>query len=83
MKQSRVKVKKIIQRCGGQTAVANLFGISPQAVSEWVAKNWIPPGRVPRIVHIYNNKTPDDPVTECDLHPDFCLEQDSGPQEAA
>lgn len=53
--------KKLIDKLGGTTAVANIFGISPAAVSKW-KKQGIPTGRMmylelkyPKIVKDHKN----------------------------
>jgi DNA-binding transcriptional regulator YdaS (Cro superfamily) len=39
-------VARMVARAGGQTVLARLCGISPQAVQQWVADNRVPPLRV-------------------------------------
>lgn len=54
--------KKLIEKLGGTTAVAKIFGISPAAVSKW-KRQGIPAGRMmylevkyPKIVKAFKNE---------------------------
>lgn len=41
-----MNAKRIIKRCGGSAEVARVFGISRQAVHQWIEKKKIPPERL-------------------------------------
>ena len=59
-------VEKAISIMGGQTALANELGITPQAVNHWVTVGQVPINRVTKIEKATKNK-----VTRAELRPDI------------
>jgi DNA-binding transcriptional regulator YdaS (Cro superfamily) len=43
-------IQKAVEIAKGQTALARLCGVTPQAVQKWVSQGYVPPKRVPAVV---------------------------------
>ncbi|WP_271273804.1 transcriptional regulator [Aliamphritea hakodatensis] len=59
-------LRQAVEMIGGQTALAEHFGISPQSVQQWVMQDRVPASRVIRIEAITSGQ-----VTRHQLRPDL------------
>lgn len=59
-------IKKAVKIIGGQTALAKILGVKPQAVQQWVASGKVPAGRVLKIEEATKGK-----VSRSSLRPDI------------
>jgi DNA-binding transcriptional regulator YdaS (Cro superfamily) len=57
-------IAKAVRLAKSQTAIADLFGLKPQAVQKWVAKGYAPGDRCRRIEEFLNGE-----VTRYELNP--------------
>jgi DNA-binding transcriptional regulator YdaS (Cro superfamily) len=57
-------IDKAVRLAGSQTALANLLGLSPQAVQKWVVQGFPPGRRCRKIEDALNNE-----VTRYELNP--------------
>ena len=51
-----MKPAEIITKLGGPTAVGEALGVTPQAISIWLAKGRIPLERVDEVLHVARDK---------------------------
>jgi len=63
-------IRRAAYLCGGQTALAAILGVKPQAVQQWVAKGHVPPSRAIQIEQATSGQ-----VTRHDLRPDLYPEK--------
>lgn len=47
-------IDKIIDAAGGQTALADVLGVSQQAVAKWAKRGYVPGPRVDQLANAFN-----------------------------
>jgi DNA-binding transcriptional regulator YdaS (Cro superfamily) len=52
----KTAIQRAVDIAGGQTALARLCGVTPQAVQKWESQGYVPHRRVPQVVRAIDFK---------------------------